>query len=117
MFRTSTFASLQAPREVAVDVEVYAEETEYQDVAECVQDATQHQAQIQKVIRHKIPGCLYNGGKACRVSWSVLAQLGGQTMHYTVYNCDRTQRQAVAPTLTSHGFYLRSARQMASHAH
>lgn len=116
MFQTSTFRALQAPREAAVDAEVFPEDSEYQDVTSCVQVSAGHQARIRKVLRHSIPGALF-GGKGCRVSWSVLADCNGHAMHYTVYNCDCTPRQGRAPRATSHGYYLHATRECARHAH
>lgn len=118
MFRTSAFIAHQAAREVAVDVEVHPEDSEYQEVTACVQDATAHRARIRKVLRHQIPHSLYCGGKGCRESWSVLADADGATMHFTIYNRERTAPATrLSPKLTSHGFYLRCQRRVANDAH
>ncbi len=117
MFRTSTYTAMQAPREVAVDEQVHPEDGEYQHVSECVQQTAGQTARIQKVLRHQIPGSLYNGGKCCRVSWSVLAEADGHTMHYTVYNQERTPLSIPVGNFDDHGFYVRAAREVPGHAH
>lgn len=117
MFQTSTYIAMQAPREEAVDAQVFPEDGDYQHVIECVQQAAGQQARIRKVLRHQIPGSLYNGGKCCRVSWSVLADADGHAMHYTVYNRERTPLPIPSAKFDSHGFYVRAAREVPGRAH
>ncbi len=112
MFANSIPQSAPAPGVHAYDIELSPSDHEFQEVSACVTGQKRMSCRILKVIRHHIPAALFNGGSGCRVSWSVLTTgNNGSTIHYTVYNRDRTRCSTEeSSALTRAGYYLRCAR-------